>query len=221
MADLIKNILTHPLWTIGTTLFLWAFLFFAFTILKLSEVNWKRLEYVWLFAGFIGLLSISIENNKKFKSSEIQFVKNNIELDISFLNSFLSESQACRKYNQIESSPKDLKQRQSDQDKICFWAKGFKINIDTLEGIPVFPLDTIKLKLIAFDTDFMDDYVKEVQKFTRNINANILTYNKYSEEIKSKSWEEFSKTFGLLLLILAFAVRLSIATRNVRNSKSK
>lgn len=192
-----------------------------FTLFKLSDTNWKRLEYVWIFTGFLGLLTIINQNNKDVKSKEIRFVKQNIDLDVSHLNFYLQESQACFKYNKMEWSPDNFDLRQADQDRICSWSKQFKINADSIEGIPLSPLDTIKLKSIEFDTDFMDSYVEEVIKFIGQINSNILKFKEYSYEIKSDSWESFSKSFGPLFLILAFAIRLSIATKSVRATRQK
>lgn len=67
----------------------------------------------------------------------------------------------------------------------------------------------------------MDSYVEEVIKFIGQINSNILKFKEYSYEIKSDSWESFSKSFGPLFLILAFAIRLSIATKSVRATRQK
>jgi hypothetical protein len=221
LEDFIRNILIHPLWTIGATALLWTALFLLFTCFKLSETNWKRLEYVWIFTGFLGLLTIINQNNKELKSYEVSKIKQHIEIDLSHLNFYLSESQLCFKYSKSKFSPPDLVLRQADHDLICSWGKEFIINIDTLEGIPISPLDTSKLKSIKFNTDSMDSYVKEVLQFINQINFNIEKFIEYSDLIKSDIWENFSKSFGQLLLILAFAIRLSIATKSVRATRKK
>jgi hypothetical protein len=219
MTDLIRNILTSPFWTIGATVVLWSALYFLFTIFELSDTNWKRLEYIWIFTGFLGLLTVINENNKSYKDKEMNDIKRDIEFDISRLEFFLSNQMACFKYNNVESSPDDFDQRQYDQDQICDWSKTFKIQVDSFAGIPTSHLDTVALKSIKFKTTFMDDYVEDFSECTNRINTSIDKFNEYSKEVNSKFWENFSKTFGPILLIIAFAIRLSLTTRNVRNSK--
>jgi hypothetical protein len=219
MFDIIRNILTTPIWTITVTIFLWAIFYLLFIVFKLSDTNWKRLEYIWIFIGLFGILTVIEKNNKEFKTVDNYYVKKDIEYNLSRINFFLSDIQSCFKYNKIQSSPSDFDERQFDQDLVCEWSKSYKIEIDTAEGIPTKPLDTLSIKKIDFKTTFMDDFVKEFQTCCSTINADIEKFNLYNGQIKSNDWENFSRTTGILFIIIAFAIRLSITTRNVRAAK--
>jgi len=219
MFEIIRAILTSPLWTIVTTIFLWIILFSVFSYFKLSAKNWRRLEYIWIFIALLGVLVVIEKNNKEFRTVDIINLKQNIKFNLLNINFLLGETQACFKYNKMASSPPDLDDRQFDQDLVCKWARNYNIEIDTLEDIPITLLDTTTIKNILFKTSFMDDYVKQFQNSCSLINADIIKFKDYSNQIKSNQWEDFSKTLGVLLLIFAFAVRLSITTNNVRTTK--
>lgn len=216
---MIKNILTTPIWTITVTVLCWFVLYRLFIFFKLSDVNWKRLEYIWILVGLFGLLTIIEKNNQKLKATENYYLKQNIQYNLSRINFFLSEIQSCFKYSKLPSSPQDFDDRQYDQDLICEWSKKYSIEIDTVEGIPTKSLDTLTITQIAFKTTFMDDYVKEFKACCSTINNDIEIFNQYQQEINSNSWENFSRTTGILLIIIAFAIRLSIATKNVRTAR--
>jgi hypothetical protein len=219
MFEITKNILTSPVWTIATTIIFWVVIYRLFVFLKLSETNWKRLEYTWIFIGLFGLLTVIEKNNKEFRATDNYYLKQDIKFNLSRINFFLSDIQSCFKYNKLPSSPQDFDDRQHDQDLICSWAKQYKIEIDTLESIPTKPLDTLTIRQIAFKTSFMDDYVKEFNSCCSIINKDIEMFNKYRQEINASNWENFSRTTGVLLIILAFSIRLSITTKNVKTAK--
>jgi hypothetical protein len=219
MFEIIRNILTIPIWTITATVFLWFVIYRLFIFFKLSEVNWKRLEYIWIFIGLFGLLSVVEKNNKEFKTVDNFYVKKNIEFNLSRIKFFLSDLQTCFKYNKISSSLLDFDDRQYDQDLICSWSKTYKIDFDTIDGIPTKFLDTLAIKKLIFKTSFMAGYIKEFQSCCSAINSDIKKFNLYKKQIKSNDWENFSRTTGVLFIIIAFAIRLSITTKNVKTTK--
>ena len=219
MFEIIRTILTTPIWTIVATIFFWFVTYKLFIILKLSDTNWKRLEYIWIFTGLFGLLTVIEGNNKEFKTADNYYVKQDIQYNLSRIKFFLSDIQSCNKYTKFASSPNDFDDRQYDQDLICDWSGKYKIEIDTVEGIPTISLDTLTIKQITFRTTFMDDYVKEFKACCSIINADIEKFNLFQLQIKSSDWENFGRKTGVLLIIIAFAIRLSITTKNVRTAK--
>ncbi|MBA3900724.1 MAG: hypothetical protein H0X62_11030 [Bacteroidetes bacterium] len=219
MFSLFNFIITQPIWAVVSTILLWKLTFIILKKINFSETNWKRLDYIWIFIALMALLAIINENNAISEEYELKNTKQEIIFDISLLNFLLSDKQTCYKYKNSIDAPDDFIQRQYDQDQICAWSKDFRIETDSVAGIPICAIDTFSLKTIEFKTDFMDNYVREFSVYTYRINRNIEKYNNCAIEVNSKVWDEFYKTVGVFLLILAIAIRLALTENNVSMTK--
>lgn len=218
---MLAELIISPFWIVIVTIILWIILFQIFyRFLKLSEANWKRLEYIWLFIGLIGLVNVVVENRKTYNFYNSERVSNYIRSSIKNINSDLSSFKVCFKYNKTDFSPEDFDERQYDQDLICSWSKTYKIKLDTL-GIPQRKLDTISKTSFNFKTNEMDDFITDFNEMIKTVNSEIKEYKTYREEYKTEEWKNFARTFGVLFIMIAFSIRLSIATKNVINSKTK
>jgi hypothetical protein len=220
MYELIKNTITNPYWAIIVIIILWTLFYLVFLGIKLSQVNWKRLEYIWIWAGFLGVVGIIVENDKIEKQKELFYIRQNITFNMSHIEFHLSEQNACFKYNKMSWSPSDFGQRQEDQDKFCKWASYLRTNLDTLDGIPIYSLDTLSLKALDFTTSFLSSELKYLCKYFNDTRAEIERYKTYKKVVNSITWNEFNKSFGIILFVLAFALRLAIATNNVQTVKN-
>jgi hypothetical protein len=218
MEELFDYILAQQLLAIVATLLLWQLAYHTFTFITLSDTNWKRLEYIWIFIALLGLMALINENKKNSLKAELSKIKQEIKLDLSFVNFLLSDVQTCTKYKKTGLSPDYFDDQQYDQNLVCAWSKNFRIEIDTLAGIPN-PLDMLSLQTLEFKTDFMTRYVEEISSYGNRVNSNLLKYQHYFLEYQGKSWDYFYRTIGILLLIIAIAIRLALTQRNVVVSK--
>lgn len=217
---MLRDLIISPASIVITTLILWIVFFqLFFRVLKISDKNWKRLEYIWIFIGMFGLVSITSENKKEYNFNNSERLKNYLTLTIKDIRTLLNEAHTCIKYTKSEYSPDNFEAIQFDQDLICKWSKSFKIQLDSLTGLPIAKLDTISNNFFKFKTNAMKDFIHDFNSSIRLLNSELNEYKKYREEYESDHWSNFSRTFGVLMLMLAFSIRLSIATKNVKQSK--
>jgi hypothetical protein len=220
LLSMIRDLLISPQYLVIATLVLWLVLFQAFyRVFKISEVNWKRLEYIWLFAGFLGLINLVIENKKEYNFYSSERVKNYIGVSIKNMRESLTENRTCFQYSKSEFSPYNLVERQSERDRFCAWAKKYLITYDTIKSTPKKHFKILDYH--NFRTDEVNMDVADLNELIKVLNSEISEYNLYRGEYDSNDWKTFSKTFGILLLVIAFAIRLSIATKNTVTSKKK
>lgn len=217
MFEVTRSIISNPIWTTTATIVSWFLFYHLFKWTNLSEKNWKKLEYLWIFTGLIGTLSVVERNNKDFNSFEAYWAKKRILNNLLRINYFLGESISCREYVQAETSPPDLIDRQFDQNQICFWSKKYVFEIDSA-GVPLNFLETQSINKIQFRTDFMAQYVKEFLECCNDLNQEISNYRDYKEKIQSDFFDDFNRSFGILLLIVAAGIKLSITTNSIKNS---
>ena len=216
---MLAELIISPFLIVLVTIILWIILFQLFyRVLKLSEVNWKRLEYIWLFIGLLGLVNVVVENKKTYNFYNSERLRNYIRSSVRDINSDLVGYKTCFKYNKTEFSPENLDERQYDQDLICNWSKTYQIKLDSL-GIPKRKLDTISKVKLKLKTDEMEDFISDFNDMVTTANSEIDEYTTYRKEYEGNDWKDFSRTFGVLLLMIAFSIRLSIATKNVVNGR--
>lgn len=123
MFDAIRNIISSPFLALFVTLVLWWVIYFLCVTFKLSKKKLKKLEYIWLSVGLLGLLSIVNKNEKEYRFVDNIGIEQTINFDLQRNNFLLKGHQTCFKQTQSDTSPKDFQDRQSDQNLICEWSK--------------------------------------------------------------------------------------------------
>lgn len=208
---LIKNyIFTNTLGVVFVIGILWLIIYSLLKWFDLSEINWKRLELVFVFTGLLAVISIVERNKKSINEYDASNLNARISMTIDRIKFYTANS--CFKYQKSEFSPPDLKYRQLDQDLICGWAKNF--HIDSINNFPI-QIDTVEIKSILFNTDEMDYYKSEFLKSANEVNSDILQYNLLIKNIHTNDWENMLNSLGLLFLILSISIKLSITSHNI------
>lgn len=218
---IIRNIITGPLWTISAVMFLWIVIYNLLTLTKQSGVVWKRLEFVWLFAGLMGLLITVTENGTESANNELKYLEFDIENLVDDANFFLDSSYACREYYKSDLSPDDFNLRIRDQEKFCKWAQSFKSTMqmvtDSFEG----PVDISTLDTLSFRTNFLATDIQSLKEIVNNLNLQLTSHTELAAYASSKSFDRFRRSIGVVFLIVAFAIRLAIASNNLSKEKIK
>lgn len=219
---MIGELLISPYLIIVVTLILWLILFQIFyRIIQLKERNWKRLEYAWLFIGLFGLISVVADNKKQYHHYQSENSANYIKILCKELQSTLNGTQTCFQFIRSEYSPANFDDLQHDQNLICSWSKTFQLNLDSSNSIPKNNLEKINVDELNLKSDGMMLFINEFNSSVEAINSEIKEYTYHLEIYHDQTWEHFTKSFGVLMLSIAFAIRLSIATKNVVQCNKK
>lgn len=215
---MIGELLISPKYLVIVTIVIWIIIFqLLYRVLCISKTNWKRLEYLWLLAGFLGLVNLVVENRKEYSFNSSERVKNYINLSIRDIKESLSNDRNCFKYTKSKFSPDNFDEVQNEQDKYCELTKRYFVAYDTIQNVP-----RMHFKLLNdnnFKANEIITDINDLNELIKTLNSEIDEYNLFRNEYDSKNWSTFSKTFGVLLLIIALAIRLSIATYNVIETK--
>lgn len=216
------ELITSPILTVIITVILWWILYTLFTrVFILTERQWKKLEFIWIFTGFIGLITLVNDNSKLFSMYKFDSIAAQIKNDLTILDIHLRESITCRTFQIAENSPKDLPDRVSDQNKFCEWSKKYTIRKHPVKGIPSDSLAIIDKAALKFQTDFLDNEINHINTTVYEINKKVKIYNQLDENINANGWRTFASTSGILFIIIALALRLAIASRNLATATKK
>ncbi|GAK98217.1 hypothetical protein JCM19294_850 [Nonlabens tegetincola] len=214
---MLKEILTNPYYAIIGVIIIWQILnLILINKSNLSERTWARLEYIWIIIGFMGVISIVLENDKNYKKGDLVYTENWIENRFESLLSFAERESFCFKFNKSDWMPEEeFNKRQAESDKICKWVKEVIIPIlkkskeNGYEKIG----DYKKLELVELKGNYTPERItRDIQE----INDDILARDNLRKEISSNYWLGFQYSIGVILLIFAFALRLTLVTKKVK-----
>ncbi|WP_431109428.1 hypothetical protein [Winogradskyella poriferorum] len=214
---MLKEILTNPLYAIIGVFAIWQILnLILIGNSKLTDKAWTRLEYVWIIIGFMGVISIIVENDRNYKKGDLTFTGNWIENQFESLLSFAERETVCFKYNKSDWMPEEeFNKRQAESDKICNWVKEEIIPI--LEKSKENGFEKIgeykKLELDELNGNYA---LERITQDINEINEDISTRDNLRDEIRSNYWLGFQYSIGIILLIFAFALRLTLVTKKVK-----
>lgn len=218
---ILRKLVTEPIYAIVAVLILWFIFHIVLNyLIKPQPKNWIKLEYFWILIGFMGVVSFIMENNRSFKKSDLDFKERWVKRELESLKRFTQNPSICFKYNKGDwMSQDEFDARQAESDEICNWSKNIYKAIQSREDtifskIENYPEITLKI--------LKSDYaVERIKKDIISINEYIIERNELKTNINSNHWRNFTYTFGVLFLIIAFAIRLTLVSRKVKQLNEK
>jgi hypothetical protein len=220
MFDVLRTILSNPFYALLTVLSIWGGLFLLLSkILKLSTRSWTRLEYIWIFIGLFGIMSLVDENRKRFIQSELTYLQNWIESDYKDLLKSLKADYNCTQYNHNVDlfTKNEFDSLQNRQNTFCEWAKNTYQYVDSCyraedKLIGKFPILKLENKEEIYPYD-------QITSWRENINQNLKLKKEADRILADDFWTSFKSSIGLLLVYIAFGLRLAITTNKLRIEK--
>jgi hypothetical protein len=221
MYDFLRNLISQPLYAFAAVFAFWfIFNLLLIWILKPSSKTWARLEYVWILVGILGILTLVSENDRNFKINEVSKIETWIETDYRSLDSYLSGGRYCINFvDRGLFSPEELRKRQGRADTICSWVKSMKRAFDSIDRTE-FDSITKYPKLIVSNIETAYPFERAMEDVNR-INELVGQRNVLLNDLESNQWKNFQSSFGILLLIMAFGLRLTLVSKKVADSKNK
>lgn len=221
MFELIRNLITNPLSAFIGVIVTWLVLrVLLINLLNISALAWARLEYVWIGIGIIGVLTVIDENRKEFQLNELDKIKHWIENDSKSLLRFTDNQIHCFQYNNTGIfSRQEFDKRQAHSDSVCSWVKkvGKVVSSSIENGYGI--IDSIPELLVSQKEE--EFAYEQIQYDVQKINEYILRRDELINSTSNNFWRGFKYSFGILLLIVACGIRLTIISNKVKNEKNK
>lgn len=206
----------NPFYAILIVIALWGIIYFLLEhVIKIKSKSWVRLEYFWIIVGFLGVLSIIIEADKRLKKNrlidELRWINKRCELLIQST----SRPNNCMTFqNTGLYSDNEFDLRQNEADKICNWLKDVTQTLEETKTLNYTQEIIIPDVILNY---YNDSYsVQNTKKRVNEINSDIRKISKDREDIESQLYAQFQNSIGLILLLVAFGIRLAIVTKKVK-----
>ena len=219
MSEFFKNLISNPFSTFLGVIIVWIILHILLVkISNLSSLTWTRLEYIWIGMGLLGVLTLVDENRKQYQISELRNIKIRIENDSKSLLNFTNNQMYCIQYNNSGIfSQEEFDRKQAHSDSICNWVKQVGLVVkESIEKKRIKIENTPKLLVSNKSKEFIFEVIEE---YIPKINKNIEIRDELITKINDDSWKGFKYSFGILLLIIAFGIRLTIISKKIKDVK--
>jgi hypothetical protein len=225
---------SSPLWLLLTVIVLTGILWLIFVrVFPLSDIAWKRVDYVWLTIALLGVLASSGRASHEFTKTEIRLLEPLTDLsfqtvrhDIEFGASTGSEGCAPRVHTSF--SPPDYDDIRKAQQHLCEQFGKLDSEVPkspALGGTKFAALDQLKFQPLSEDEQSLKYERREIDLLKADAaryEKDRLIYNaKLEEERNQEESPLISMDLGIgpLLVGFAIAIRLTKTAGEIRNKK--
>lgn len=191
-------------------------LYFAFSrVLKFDEIDYKKLDYVWLSIAIIALIPHSGEVRKEWFSMELKDNRGYVEhwqKDLIDQINYGTSGAYCRTFIKIHPTPAHFEEIQKKYDAICH---KFKLLLDaTKETTPERTIDIVRdhLQVNIESNEYTEDILWQVNlllKKSDDLEGAIAERKSYTSKIKTYWYETLWLLLSPLFLAIAIAIRLA------------
>lgn len=230
----IVQLSSSPLWLLLTVIVLTGILWLIFVrIFPLKDIEWKRVDYVWLTIALLGVLASSGRASHEFTKAEIPLLEpvtnfsfQTLRRDIEF--GARPDSEGCAPRIHTSFSPPYYDDIRNAQQRLCEQFGKLDSEVPkspALGGTKFAALDQLKFQPLSEDELSLKYERGEIER----LKADAAQYEKdrqiYNAKLEEERNQEVSPLIlmdlgiGPLLVGLAIAIRLTKTAGEIRNKK--
>ena len=222
--NLLVEFATTPAYVfVAFVVFLLLFHVFMVKFRNHDDIFWKRVDYVWLGAAALGILSASAQLNHTVAQSYIENSEAARTVSMyGLLRHFLDGPfWVCLPRNRTEFSPPDFDAIIKEQQELC--QQGIELARRLPSKLPDdYPsLESMGYTRIGENAKYEPDFGKMIETGAQMYRDQRDRYKGFVAASKPSSWEVIVNTFGPLLLAFALALRITKVSGEIKNAKAK
>lgn len=192
--------------------------------LTLSKVAWKRMDYVWLSLGVLGLLSAAAEVRMASASAQLDMHENRALAAFDSVKALVavyasSPGAICRTFVRSEYSPPpdEFRKTQAEYDAACAWVKELSEALSKHAAAP--PQSIVPASLPSrpnVSDGALNDMFAGLDHQFRYLDRDMASLGALRENSKRTFTEEQFVDLGPFLLAIALAIRITKVTGEIR-----
>ncbi|MGP2656526.1 hypothetical protein ACOJTA_05715 [Malaciobacter sp. WC5094] len=210
-------------------LFVFFLVLFYFLFIKwfpLSKINWKRVDYIWLFLATIGIIALISEQRIQTAKYWVKLDKNYTltplrTIDEVFLGKS-AQSYICSKGIKSKYSPKNFDEIERLSELHCEWFKKVRTFLDSKlkeDDLPNIKIED--LPIVTFYKAPHIDNVNEIKKFINNYNKLKKEYITVQNLTQKSEFEKVLFYLAPFILLIGLALRITKVTAEIIEEKEK
>jgi hypothetical protein len=223
-STILEELSATPLFIFGVFLLLLVLMHLVLVFwMKLGEVAWKLVDYVWLFTAVLGLLAASAQSDHFLSKRYLAtFERPRTETAYKLLRSTLdSYPTLCAPRHRSPVSPPDFDEMVEEQQALCKRAKEIaaKMPLKITDDFPL--LEQTGYEDLNYDAKYETYYVHAVSNAAEQYRQQQRRYAEFVAAGAQSGSEEMLTVLGPLLLAFALSLRITKVSGDIRNARIK
>jgi hypothetical protein len=193
-------------------------------VLKLGKTAWKRVDYIWLAFGALGLVGAVAQVRRFGAAQQLAMHETFAEEEFKRLRAMADEYSSdpgiiCRTFVRSELSPppEQFLRTQEEYDVACDWAKKAAIALGA--NVPS-PLRQIEMTSVPTPPIVSDDQLnrqfKDYSSQVHSFNHRVSNWQTLVEQAGQSEWEVTLTILSPFLLSIALALRITKVTGEIK-----
>lgn len=188
--------------------------------LRLGDIAWKRVDYVWLGAAALGLVSASASADRFLSARYLEtFERPRTATAYQFLRALIADSPGvCVPRRRTEYSPPDFDQILTEQEIVCRdAAKVAAVMPKTFLEFP--PLEQTGFQPFGHDAPSQQYFIRDVSRAASEYRESQGRFARLSSSAKLTGADEVMLVLSPLLLTFALALRVTKVSGEICNAR--
>ena len=196
-------------------------------LLKLDDKNWKRIDYIWLGVGAIGVIASSAQAERFLASRNLE------AHELYLVNAYadvrdrlfwgVNGGAICRSFNRTEYSPANFDDIVREYATLCSSYKEQLAKLPELPAIPPKSLEDLGFVMPSArkDKDIVFNVVDTLRFAVQHYNEIKSQYAELSSKATEGDADVLFKIMGPLLIAIALALRITKVTGELANAQRR
>lgn len=190
---------------------------------KLSDVSWKKVDYIWLGAAALGLIGssgkvdqfLSGRYAENFQAPALSTYYTRLR------QSLVNPAGICATYIKGPDSPPDFDEIVEEQRALCAKSNEIanRMPKDFKEGYP--PLADTGFERFGQSVKHEKGFIANINMYADEYDSKQKVYAKYEEGSKPSVGEDVLTVLSPLLIAFALALRITKVTGDIKNARQK
>jgi len=223
-STIVEEFSARPLYILASFLLLLLVLHLVLVFwMKLGDVAWKRVDYVWLGTAVLGLLTASAQAEHFLSKRYLEIFEGpRTESAYQLLRGEIDTNQICLpRRRSAASSALNFDERNQEQEALCKRGKEIASKMPKYITEPFPPLEQTGYESLGIEAKYETGYVKGVEYAAEQYRQQQRSYVESLSAGKLSSAEETIIVLGPLFLAFALALRITKVTGDIRNARIK
>ncbi|MCV6637884.1 hypothetical protein [Candidatus Albibeggiatoa sp. nov. NOAA] len=187
---------------------------------NLSKKNWKRVDYIWLGAASLGILSLASDVRIYFTHNWLEIEKSravSLIKSVEYRFSKPENSHYCAKFVRYDLSPDDFEERVRQYNIACKWRKDVEAFFKNINKHEIPSINHEELPVVEFNLPALMYSVTWLNRLMIDYASQLEVIHKTESYTVKYFWEEILSYFAPFLICIALSLRIAKVSGEIRH----
>lgn len=189
---------------------------------NLSKGGWKYIDYIWLAAAFLTVVSLSSDMRRQSAKVGLEIIQGRVQAMYEIFSGLYVEkppSYVCRTFIRSAYSPDNLDEIQAEYDRICEWFKNFGPAFTDAATANYKYVDINQFNPPATEDGSLVDVLAGMRRQLSYYNEAVEERVRVEVLSEETGFEKILRSLWPLLFVVTLALRIAKTTGEILNER--